>query len=240
MDKGIYKPEQDIIEDLDRMFNNAKVYNIDESYKFKYASRLEQALANKYKTTHVFHYDETVAQLRSDCDRTVTHKISHLIQSIKTHTNYHGRTLSTAFLTLPSKIDYPDYYEIIQKPIDIRRIESRQYSSINELSSDLKLMFDNALLYNEPGSMIYRDALNLQRLLIEKKRDLTRDDSVQNLVCELLTCLFIETFNYEDQNGQCINDSFSELPEQAENEPFDIVYTFDMIRENLDQRRYRD
>ncbi|CAF1347423.1 unnamed protein product [Rotaria magnacalcarata] len=167
-------------------------------------------------------------------------KISHLIQSIKTHTNYHGRTLSTAFLTLPSKIDYPDYYEIIQKPIDIRRIESRQYSSINELSSDLKLMFDNALLYNEPGSMIYRDALNLQRLLIEKKRDLTRDDSVQNLVCELLTCLFIETFNYEDQNGQCINDSFSELPEQAENEPFDIVYTFDMIRENLDQRRYRD
>ncbi|CAF2073350.1 unnamed protein product, partial [Rotaria magnacalcarata] len=43
-----------------------------------------------------------------------------------------------------------------------------------------------------------------------------------------------------DQNGQCINDSFSELPEQAENEPFDIVYTFDMIRENLDQRRYRD
>ncbi|CAF4580297.1 unnamed protein product, partial [Rotaria magnacalcarata] len=69
--------------------------------------------------------------------------------------------------------------------------------------------------------------------------NLTRDDSVQNLVCELLTCLFIQTFNYEDQDGQCISDSFSELPEQAENEPFDIVYTFDMIRQNLDQRRYR-
>ncbi|CAF4230072.1 unnamed protein product [Rotaria magnacalcarata] len=81
MDKGIYKPEQDIIEDLDRMFNNAKVYNIDESYKFKYASRLEQALANKYKTTHVFHYDETVAQLRSDCDRTVTRNCEKLRRS---------------------------------------------------------------------------------------------------------------------------------------------------------------
>jgi hypothetical protein len=33
------------------MFNNAKIYNVDESYIFKYASRLEQALANKYKTT---------------------------------------------------------------------------------------------------------------------------------------------------------------------------------------------
>ncbi|CAF3168382.1 unnamed protein product [Rotaria socialis] len=83
------------------------------------------------------------------------------------------------------------------------------------------------------------DALNLQRLFIEKKRDLTHNESVQNLVCELLICLFIQTFNYEDQDGQYISDSFSELPEQAENEPFDIVYTFDMIRQNLDQQRYR-
>jgi len=146
-------------------------------------------------------------------------KISYLIQSIKTYTNRHGRTLSTAFLTLPSKIDYPDYYEIIQKPIDLKRIELRQYSSINDLANDLKLMFDNALLYNEPGSMIYRDALNLQRLFIEKKRDFIHNDSVQNLVSELLICLFVQTFNYEDQDGQYISDSFSELPEQVENEP---------------------
>lgn len=32
------------------MFNNAKIYNIDESYIFKYAARLEQALAAKYKS----------------------------------------------------------------------------------------------------------------------------------------------------------------------------------------------
>ncbi|CAM4850023.1 unnamed protein product, partial [Rotaria magnacalcarata] len=50
MNKGIYKREQDIVEDLSRMFNKAKVYNVDESYIFKYASRLEQALSNKYKT----------------------------------------------------------------------------------------------------------------------------------------------------------------------------------------------
>jgi hypothetical protein len=31
------------------MFNNAKVYNVDESYIFKYACRLEHALADKYK-----------------------------------------------------------------------------------------------------------------------------------------------------------------------------------------------
>jgi len=31
------------------MFNNAKIYNVDESYIFKYACRLERALADKYK-----------------------------------------------------------------------------------------------------------------------------------------------------------------------------------------------
>jgi len=31
------------------MFNNAKIYNVDESYIFKYACRLERALVDKYK-----------------------------------------------------------------------------------------------------------------------------------------------------------------------------------------------
>jgi hypothetical protein len=31
------------------MFNNAKIYNVDESYIFKYACRLERALADKHK-----------------------------------------------------------------------------------------------------------------------------------------------------------------------------------------------
>jgi protein polybromo-1 len=88
--------------------------------------------------------------------KTLNDKLNNLIQTIKTYSDSQGRILSTPFLALPSKIDYPDYYEIIQRPIDFKRIESRQYSSINELSNDLQLMFDNACLYNEPGSTIYR------------------------------------------------------------------------------------
>ncbi|UJR20847.1 hypothetical protein I4U23_023957 [Adineta vaga] len=241
IDKGTYKREQDIIDDLNRMFNNAKVYNVDESYIFKYAARLEQALAIKFKGM-IVKKEKPTPQLPRIINKrslnTLQDKISYLIQAIKTYTDRHGRTLSSVFLTLPSKIDYPDYYEVIHKPIDLKRIESRQYSSINELSNDLKLMFENALLYNEPGSIIYRDALNLQRLFLEKKRDFIHNDNVQNLVSELMICLFIQLFNYEDQDGQYISDSFSELSEQVENEPFDIVYTFDLIRQNLDKHRY--
>ena len=75
---------------------------------------------------------------------------------MKTATDGRGRVLSTAFLALPSKLDYPDYYEIIQQPIDLKRIESRQYASIDELVIDFQQMFDNACLYNEPGSTLYR------------------------------------------------------------------------------------
>ena len=31
------------------MFNNAKIYNVDESYIFKYACKLENILAHKHK-----------------------------------------------------------------------------------------------------------------------------------------------------------------------------------------------
>ena len=48
-----YKREQDLIDDLNRMFKNAKIYNVDESYIFKYASRLEQALASKCKSMNI-------------------------------------------------------------------------------------------------------------------------------------------------------------------------------------------
>ncbi len=44
-----YKREQDLVDDLNRMFSNAKLYNVDESYIFKYACQLERVLADKYK-----------------------------------------------------------------------------------------------------------------------------------------------------------------------------------------------
>jgi hypothetical protein len=61
--------------------------------------------------------------------------------------------------------------------------------------------------------------LTLQRLFIEKKRDLIHNDSVKNLVSELLICLFVQIFNCEDQDGRYLTDSFAELAESMENEP---------------------
>lgn len=56
--------------------------------------------------------------------------------------------------------EYPDYYEVIKKPIDLEKIgqklASSHYENLEELLSDLVLMFDNACRYNEPDSQIYK------------------------------------------------------------------------------------
>ena len=77
-------------------------------------------------------------------------------------------------MKLPSKTEYPDYYELIKNPIDMEKIahklKNNVYSSVNELASDFILMFDNACKYNEPDSQIYKDALVLHRVCLQTKQ----------------------------------------------------------------------
>lgn len=85
-----------------------------------------------------------------------------------------NRQLALIFMKLPSKAEYPDYYELIKNPIDMEKIahklKNSVYNTVNELASDFILMFDNACKYNEPDSQIYKDALILQRVCLQTKQ----------------------------------------------------------------------
>lgn len=74
------------------------------------------------------------------------------------------------FLELPPKKLYPDYYNFIQEPIAMdmieKRINSHQYTSLNDLSRDIALLAKNAKTYNEDGSMIYNDAIAIEVSLL--------------------------------------------------------------------------
>ncbi|VDO49938.1 unnamed protein product [Onchocerca flexuosa] len=76
------------------------------------------------------------------------------------------RRVATAFMFLPSKKDYPEYYDYIEKPIDLtmikHKIDTDQYISSNDFMKDMDLLIHNAWDFNEPGSQIYRDATALQ------------------------------------------------------------------------------
>lgn len=81
------------------------------------------------------------------------------------------------FMEKPSKKLYPDYYQVIQEPIDLLTIEAKikneQYNSEEELVSDFKLMFANCRQYNEEHSTIYEDANILEKVLLDKVKDMT-------------------------------------------------------------------
>ena len=84
--------------------------------------------------------------------------------------------LSEPFVKLPSKKLYPDYYEDIKQPICLNNIKSklklRSYTSLNELTKELNLVFANAMQYNLEDSIIYDHAKKLTKALNEKSAEL--------------------------------------------------------------------
>lgn len=86
-----------------------------------------------------------------------------------------GRLPMTLFMEKPSKKQYPDYYDIIQHPIDMITIENNikndKYGTLDDVVGDFRLMFANCRKYNEEGSMIYEDANILERALNEKLKE---------------------------------------------------------------------
>ncbi|XP_015750032.1 PREDICTED: protein polybromo-1-like, partial [Acropora digitifera] len=83
-----------------------------------------------------------------------------LFSAVKDCTDSHGRQLCLIFQKLPSRAEYPDYYTLIKKPIDMAKINTKlygdQYQTLDDFLSDFQLMFDNACRYNEPDSQVYK------------------------------------------------------------------------------------
>lgn len=72
------------------------------------------------------------------------------------------RKLSEIFLEKPCPQTYPDYYQVIEKPIGmndiLRKCRAKLYASVNDYRADWDTMFKNALTYNGEGSWIVIDA----------------------------------------------------------------------------------
>lgn len=102
--------------------------------------------------------------------------LEELFSAIVNATSSDGRILHAAFQLLPSRKLYPDYYQVIDHPIDLKqiatKIQNNEYSNLNEMEKDLNLMTKNACSYNEPGSQIYKDAKQLRKIIISRKSEI--------------------------------------------------------------------
>ncbi|KAG0254129.1 hypothetical protein BGZ95_006125, partial [Linnemannia exigua] len=115
-----------------------------------------------------------------------------------------GHPVSELFLELPSREDYPDYYQIIQTPIAFDVIKGRldaglyTEETIGDFARDLKTMTTNAKTYNRDGSMVYRDAT-----FLEFSADFCRR------ILDVIK-------DHEDKGGRKLAELFLELPSAKE------------------------
>ncbi|XP_037121133.1 probable global transcription activator SNF2L2 isoform X3 [Syngnathus acus] len=93
----------------------------------------------------------------------LTRQLSTLVDMVVNYKDGLGRQISKGFVQLPSRKEAPEYYELIRKPVDFRRIRERvrnhKYRSVGDLEKDIFLLCNNAQTYNLEGSQIYEDSI---------------------------------------------------------------------------------
>ncbi|CAH0722343.1 unnamed protein product, partial [Brenthis ino] len=108
-------------------------------------------------------------------------RLKNIMKKVIDYTDDNGRVLSEPFMKLPSRRELPDYYDVIKKPLDIKkimnRIEDGKYTDISDMERDFFTLCANAQTYNEETSLIYADSVRLRNVFIEIRR---RHDSGQN------------------------------------------------------------
>ncbi|CAN7043627.1 unnamed protein product [Brassica rapa subsp. trilocularis] len=90
----------------------------------------------------------------------------------------------------PVKLNIPDYFSVISKPMDLATISSKLlknvYSSADEFAADVRLTFDNALRYNPPENFVHDVAKELQEIF-EARWESLRKKKVSDLHGEKVT-----------------------------------------------------
>jgi len=66
----------------------------------------------------------------------------------------------------PELLGIPKYFDYIKHPMDLgsikKKLEKGEYHAIKDFHSDVNLTFDNAMTYNELGSVVYDMAKELK------------------------------------------------------------------------------
>jgi len=100
---------------------------------------------------------------------TTTEEGLKLIAQLKKSQDKNGRNVAIHFIDLPSREEYPDYYQQTAMPLSLNmvelRLQKREYENMEQLEADLKRMVQNAKDYNHNRSPIFEDAERIRKAL---------------------------------------------------------------------------
>lgn len=187
--KAFYKPESDEYEDactLWEVFNSNKTKllesvmdesNASSSFNESKPSTGRRGVGRPRKSQSQ-PIDEDQGSENSSEGNESYDPFEELFASIMTAVDSldNNRPLHTMFQLLPSKKLYPEYYAVIDHPIDLRfvanKIQTNAYPTLNDMEKDILQMVKNAQTFNEPGSQIYKDAKTLKKIFSQRKLEI--------------------------------------------------------------------
>ncbi|KAL1619540.1 hypothetical protein SLS56_010034 [Neofusicoccum ribis] len=94
-------------------------------------------------------------------------RIKAIMKAIRKPRNNQSQLMVSHFERVPDKSVMPEYYNEIKNPMamDIlkKKLKRKKYQSIDQFMKDVEVMFENAKSYNTDESIIYQDAVFLQK-----------------------------------------------------------------------------
>ncbi|KAI3409406.1 uncharacterized protein J3R85_019345 [Psidium guajava] len=105
-----------------------------------------------------------VVKKRQRIDRAVTQQCSAILKKLMHHQC--GWPFNQP--VDPVKLNIPDYFSIISKPMDLGTIKSKlernMYHGTEDFAADVRLTFSNAMCYNPPGNQVHIMADKLNKI----------------------------------------------------------------------------
>lgn len=192
IDDNYYPSLDEVRQDFELCFTNAKRYNIKESPIWLDAKFLLKLVNKEYtnitgkkvkksgdpddngeEKIEAEGEDDKKKNKPPNMNRLLKARLQKLVEKTDEETH---RILSDAFMDMPSKKDYPTYYREIKRPICIetifKRLKRKEYTTSEEFANDVELVFANALTFNLEHSQIWEDAVTLRDYFRQLMSDL--------------------------------------------------------------------
>ncbi|KAG1904739.1 Bromodomain-containing protein [Suillus fuscotomentosus] len=167
IDDGLYNSLDDIRQDFDLCFSNAKKYNqknspiwLDAKFMLKFVNKEYTKMTGKKPADGG---DSEKKNKQPNLTRLLKARLQKVVDKADEETH---RVLSNVFMEMPSKKDYPMYYTQIKRPMCIetifKHLKRKEYQTSLDFANDVELVFSNALEFNQDHSQIWEDAIILR------------------------------------------------------------------------------
>lgn len=158
--------------DTELLAKNCAVYNESDSLIVKNSLQIvnyikyEVLKAKNIKRNYLL-TDDVKSRLMNYMDRLVDATDRDIDEQLASENNVADNEMKVShpFMDLVDRNELSEYYEVIQRPLALniirKNLEVGLYSKIYDFIIDIQLVFQNALVFNDPETLIYQDANKL-------------------------------------------------------------------------------